>query len=209
MFVSPDPTISIKGDASQLPGHFYFDVLRPFMRIIGGRYKGKPINPPKACCCGSTTDFAKEALFNILNNRMHLEGLEVLDLCGTGNISFEICLAGGSLVSAVDANYRCCAFVRDTAGTLQLGISTFKAMCLFLKNNRAGSILFLPTRPVTILKILPKSMPGICRRHASPAACSLLSTAPNKAWYLRRIRWTRKYGNVNFSFCGLGLNSTC
>ncbi len=27
LFVSPDPTISIKGDASQLPGHFYFDVL--------------------------------------------------------------------------------------------------------------------------------------------------------------------------------------
>ena len=38
------------------------------MRIIGGRLKGKTILPPNGYKARPTTDFAKEGLFNILNN---------------------------------------------------------------------------------------------------------------------------------------------
>ena len=52
------------------------------MRIIGGRLKGKTILPPQGYKARPTTDFAKEGLFNILNNEYEMEGLQVLDLFG-------------------------------------------------------------------------------------------------------------------------------
>ena len=38
------------------------------MRIIGGTLKGKQINPPAGYKARPTTDFAREGLFNVLNN---------------------------------------------------------------------------------------------------------------------------------------------
>ena len=38
------------------------------MRIIGGKLRGKTILPPQGYKARPTTDFAKEGLFNILNN---------------------------------------------------------------------------------------------------------------------------------------------
>ena len=43
------------------------------MRIIGGRLKGKVITPPADYAARPTTDFAKEALFNILDNEYEFE----------------------------------------------------------------------------------------------------------------------------------------
>ena len=47
------------------------------MRIIGGKYRGKSIVPPQGYKARPTTDFAKEGLFNILNNEYEMEGLKV------------------------------------------------------------------------------------------------------------------------------------
>ncbi|MBT8178220.1 MAG: 16S rRNA (guanine(966)-N(2))-methyltransferase RsmD, partial [Eudoraea sp.] len=60
------------------------------MRIISGKYKGKRLRAPKNLPVRPTTDMAKEALFNILQNHFDFEAISVLDLfSGTGNISFE------------------------------------------------------------------------------------------------------------------------
>lgn len=73
------------------------------MRIIGGKYKGKKIVPPKKFPSRPTTDMAKEALFNILHNRYYFEGLKVLDLfAGTGNISLEFLSRGVEEVLSVE-----------------------------------------------------------------------------------------------------------
>ena len=73
------------------------------MRIIGGRLKGKTILPPQGYKARPTTDFAKEGLFNILNNEYEIEGLKVLDLFGgTGAISYEFASRGASMVYCVE-----------------------------------------------------------------------------------------------------------
>ena len=41
------------------------------MRIISGKYKSRRINAPKNLPTRPTTDIAKEALFNILNNKYY------------------------------------------------------------------------------------------------------------------------------------------
>lgn len=73
------------------------------MRIIGGKYKGKKFNPPKSFKSRPTTDFAKEALFTILQNNFNFENVDVLDLfSGTGSISYEFCSRGCRNLMAIE-----------------------------------------------------------------------------------------------------------
>lgn len=84
------------------------------MRIISGQYKGKRITAPSKLPVRPTTDMAKEALFNILNNQFFLQDLSVLDLfSGTGNISYEFAARGCSSITAVDGNYDCMKFIKN------------------------------------------------------------------------------------------------
>ena len=73
------------------------------MRIIGGKYKGRRIVPPGNFKARPTTDFAREGLFNILNNRVDFENINVLDLfSGTGSISYEFASRGATEVHMVE-----------------------------------------------------------------------------------------------------------
>ena len=75
------------------------------MRIVGGRFGGRVINPPRNLRARPTTDFAKENLFNVLGNLIDLEGTEVLDLfSGTGSISYEFISRGAAGVTSVEVN---------------------------------------------------------------------------------------------------------
>jgi len=82
------------------------------MRIISGFLKGRKIEPPKGLPVRPTTDMSKEALFNVLHNRLDFEDINVLDLfSGTGNITLEFASRGVSDIVAVDQNFKCCAFL--------------------------------------------------------------------------------------------------
>lgn len=97
------------------------------MRIISGSHKGRRINAPRGLPVRPTTDMAKEALFNILNNNYYFEDLKVLDLfSGTGNISFEFASRGCKEIVAVDKDYRCIKFIAKTANELDFNISVTK-----------------------------------------------------------------------------------
>lgn len=73
------------------------------MRIIGGKLKGKTILPPMGYKARPTTDFAKEGLFNVLDNEYEFEGLKVLDLFGgTGAVSYEFASRGASEVYCIE-----------------------------------------------------------------------------------------------------------
>lgn len=66
------------------------------MRIIGGKLRGKTVNPPAGYKARPTTDFAREGLFNVLDNEYEFEDLKVLDLFGgTGAVAFEFASRGG------------------------------------------------------------------------------------------------------------------
>ena len=89
------------------------------MRIISGKRKGKKILAPIDLPVRPTTDFAKESLFNVLNNFFYFDGVEVLDLfAGTGNISYEFAARDAISVTSVDSNQKCVDFIAKTAGTL-------------------------------------------------------------------------------------------
>jgi 16S rRNA (guanine966-N2)-methyltransferase len=98
------------------------------MRIVSGLHKGKKIIAPKKLPVRPTTDFAKEALFNILNNKYHFSVLKVIDLfSGTGNISFEFASRGAVEIIAVDAHYECVKFINKISEELDMPIRTVKS----------------------------------------------------------------------------------
>ena len=89
------------------------------MRIISGKYRGRSINPPKNLRARPTTDFAKENLFNILNNIIDYGESDVLDLfAGSGSISYEFASRGARSVTAVEINAVHCDFIRRTVREL-------------------------------------------------------------------------------------------
>ena len=89
------------------------------MRIISGKYRGRAINPPKNLRARPTTDFAKENLFNILQNLVDFEQCDVLDLfAGTGSISYEFASRGANSVTSVEINAVHHNFIRTTAKSL-------------------------------------------------------------------------------------------
>lgn len=73
------------------------------------------IHPPKNFKARPTTDFAKENLFNILNNNFDFSELKVLDLfSGTGSISFEFASRECISVISVESNFKHQAFIKKT-----------------------------------------------------------------------------------------------
>ena len=98
------------------------------MRIVSGKHRGRRISAPKKLPVRPTTDMAKEALFNILNNRFYFDELKVLDLfAGTGNISYEFASRGTTAITAVDANAGCVAFIGNTAREMAMDITPIKS----------------------------------------------------------------------------------
>jgi 16S rRNA (guanine966-N2)-methyltransferase len=98
------------------------------MRIISGKYKGRRLVAPKKLPVRPTTDMAKEALFNILNNYFNFSELRILELfAGTGNISYEFASRGSKPITCVDADFGCVAFIKKTATEFDFDITTLKS----------------------------------------------------------------------------------
>ena len=98
------------------------------MRIISGKHKGKRLTAPKKLPVRPTTDMAKEAIFNILNNLYYFHEISVLDLfAGTGNISFEFASRGTERIISVDKHYACASFIEKTSNELDFPIQTIKS----------------------------------------------------------------------------------
>ena len=98
------------------------------MRIISGSHGGRRINPPaKMPYTRPTTDIAREGLFNILQNKLDISSLKVLDLFGgTGCISYELASRGAPYITIVEKDIRMSDFIRTTAASL--GFEQFRVV---------------------------------------------------------------------------------
>jgi 16S rRNA (guanine966-N2)-methyltransferase len=92
-------------------------------RIIAGRWKAKKIAAPKNFDVRPTTDFAKEALFSILENKYDMQSIAVLDLfAGIGSISLEFASRGCKDVTSVEMNPKHTSFINSTASELDMSL---------------------------------------------------------------------------------------
>ena len=73
------------------------------MRIIRGKYGRRRFDVPRNITARPTTDFARENIFNVIENLCDIEGARVLDLfSGTGAVALEFLSRGAAEVTAVE-----------------------------------------------------------------------------------------------------------
>lgn len=94
------------------------------MRIVSGRFKGRPLAAPKGANTRPTSDKAREALFNVLAHAEwapELDGARVIDLfAGSGALGFEAMSRGGAFCLFVDTDAAARGAIRDNIETFQL-----------------------------------------------------------------------------------------
>jgi 16S rRNA (guanine966-N2)-methyltransferase len=91
------------------------------MRIIGGTFKSRIFKPGKNFKARPTTDFARENLFNILDNRYDFTTKKILDLfSGTGSMTFEFVSRGCPDVTSVELDRFHFQFITSVIGKLDV-----------------------------------------------------------------------------------------
>ena len=176
------------------------------MRIISGSLKGRRLDPPaRSWPTRPTTDFSREGLFNILNNRIDFEELNALDLFGgSGSHSFELISRGCTKVTYVDNFRGCLEFVKlkTTEWKLQdyIRIVADDVLKFIKRGNQSYNYIF--AGPPYPLKELGQ-IPSIVFEQKLLAQDGLFILEHNfnydfsKSIYFKEMR---KYGSTQFSF---------
>ena len=172
------------------------------MRIISGKYKGRYIPVRKNFPSRPTTDFAKENLFNIINNYFDFDDLQVLDLfSGTGSISYEFA-SRGAWVDLVEKDFCSIEFIREVIHDLQFtNIKPYKTDVFraLPKLNKKYDLVFAdPPYTMSNIAVLPDLIFDL----------ALLNS---EGWFIlehsdkftfnshQKFSQLRKYGSVHFS----------
>lgn len=174
------------------------------MRIVSGKYRGRKLLPPMNLPVRPTTDFAKEGLFNILNNMVDFETLKVLDLfTGTGSIAFEFLSRGAIEVTAIDSNHRCIEFIKKTAEIFGSGnIKAIKSNSfVFIKHMASKYDLIFADPPYDLEGI--EALPDLIFSSSLLADDGMFIMEHSSAYkFEKNVNFDsqRQYGSVNFSF---------
>lgn len=173
------------------------------MRIIGGKYKGRNFHPGKAFNARPTTDFAKESLFNVLNNNFDFEQLKVLDLfAGTGSISFEFFSRGVQDITMVERNFKHVRFIQSVLKELNeqaiiYRTDVFKAVSKF---DVQFDLIFADP-PYDLKRFAEVASLVLKSNILKPGATFILEHSKQYDFSNRQeFIEIRKYGGVNFSF---------
>lgn len=175
------------------------------MRIIRGLFKARRFSPPKSFPSRPTTDYAKEGIFNIIENRVSLIDLDILDLCaGTGNISLEFLSREAGYVTSVDKHPLCVRYMYKLKDELQIGdewqISKNDVRIFLEKTPATYDLIFAdPPYDLTFHGQLVDTIRE--RELLNPGGwCIIEHGKQTNISNLEGFIETRNFGNVYFSF---------
>jgi 16S rRNA (guanine(966)-N(2))-methyltransferase RsmD len=174
------------------------------LRIIGGKYRGRRIIPPPGFKARPTTDFARESLFNILNNRVDFEDITVLDLfSGTGSISYEFASRGTKEIHLVEIDKKHITGIRRIVK--DIGLENIRCVHIdvraFLKTCSVKYDVVFADPPYDLpwLKELPSLILG--SEILKEEGFLVLEHPRNMNFAgMKGFFEHRNYGSVNFSF---------
>jgi 16S rRNA (guanine966-N2)-methyltransferase len=127
------------------------------MRIIAGIHRGRILASPRDLSVRPTTDRAKQTIFDILTNRIDLDGLQVLDLfAGTGSLGLEAISRGAGSVTFVDSSRDSLALLKKNVSALHCEdrCTMYQAdVFWYLKNTQSRYDLVFADPPYRLEKI--------------------------------------------------------
>lgn len=173
------------------------------MRIISGRYKGRRLSVPSSFKARPTTDFAKENLFNVLNNTIDWEECTALDLFGgTGSISLELVSRGCPQVTCIEKaplNYRFIEKCKNELNAEELTVFNMDVFKYLSTCKTQFDIIFAD--PPYDLKTLPEVPKIIIERELiKPGGIFIMEHSKDNDFSALPIFQTKRvYGSVNFS----------
>lgn len=174
------------------------------MRIISGIYGRRRFDVPSNIKARPTTDFARENLFNVLENFIDFDGLTALDLfAGTGAVSFELLSRGCSRVVSVEAHSVQFNFIKKvirelkTEAMLPIKGDVFK----FIQSGREPFDLIFADPPYDLPKL--ETIPRLVLDSGllKPGGIFIMEHSRNNDFSMYpEFDQHRTYGSVNFSF---------
>ena len=173
------------------------------MRIIRGKYGRRRFDVPTNITARPTTDFARENIFNVIENLVDIEDATVVDLfAGTGAVSLEFLSRGAASVTAVEKASTQYNFIRKVAAILDdpaLHIVRGDALRYVSSATRRVDIIFadppydLPGFDEIPVKVLDSALFG-------PGTLFILEHSKTRDYStLPGFFEHRAYGSVNFS----------
>ncbi|WP_419868790.1 RsmD family RNA methyltransferase [Chryseobacterium sp. CT-SW4] len=185
-------------------------------RIISGKWKAKKIAAPKNFDVRPTTDFAKEALFSILENKYDMQSVSVLDLfAGIGSISLEFASRGCQDITSVEMNPKHTAFINSTAAELDMSLQVniqrgdvFDWLKKF-RNKKSFEIVFADAPFETEEKKYYEMISLVLNnKYVKENGVFILEHQSRLKLEHPNLQDTRKYGNVSFSFFAPNIEAT-
>jgi len=174
------------------------------MRIISGQFKGRRLQVPTNITARPTTDFAKEGLFNLLNNRIDFEGIDVLDLfAGTGSIGIEFVSRDCKSVISIEQNERHSAFIRKVCTELKItNLSLIKTdVFKFIDTCHAQFDMIFADPPYELVQLAQIPDLIFAKKLLKEDGLFVLEhSSKNNFDQHPHFVDHRNYGNVNFSF---------
>lgn len=173
------------------------------MRIIRGKYGRRRFDVPSNITARPTTDFARENIFNVLENMLDFDGIDALDLfAGTGAVSFEMLSRDAAHVTAVEKAGTQQRFIRKVAA--ELGADNFSLV-------NGDALRYIDSAPKAFDLVFadpPYDMPGFADVPRKVLESGLLK--PGSVFIIEHSRNHdfstlphfvdhRTYGSVNFS----------
>ena len=175
------------------------------MRIISGIHKGRRIQAPKKLPVRPTTDMAKEAIFNILNNQYYFDEISVLDLfSGIGSISYEFASRGTEKIISIDQEYGCVKFIESTAQEFEMPIQVIKGNVFkYLENCHAQFSIIFADPPYSFSEEMFAKIPQLIFQNNLLEEEGLLIIEHSKHTDLSQLehfKYSKTYGGNMFSF---------
>ena len=175
------------------------------MRIISGKYKGRRFDVPKNFKARPTTDFAKENLFNVLNNILDWDEIKTaLDLfAGTGSIGLELVSRGCRNVISVEKEQLHYSFINQVKEKLDAKeLKVLKTDCFKFILNYSGKFDFIFADPPYNLQFFADIPKRILEKDMLNNGGIFVLEHPKEHDFsaLPFFSERRVYGSVNFSF---------
>lgn len=173
------------------------------MRIIRGKYGRRRFDVPTNITARPTTDFARENIFNVIENLIDLEGKTALDLfAGTGAISLEFLSRECSQVVCVEKATTQYNFIKKVVQQLNAdNITVIKGDALRYLASAIRSFDIVFADPPYDMEGFAE-IPGKILSSAAVAPGSLVIVEHNKSHDFSNLPGFidhRTYGSVNFS----------